>query len=199
MPVSCHNWSHFCRSSVGGILHITWPYCFETTGAIEKNGLDPIVLNFFFLIYVYKHCFLPLLFLFVMKCYVPNCIALCLATLVVVHFLHLCACFNCWSAHVSTHPLLAHHHLCYVDLYCVCTTKTIALYFFYLYYYLPFMYYICEYFLSPCFSCILCFRVNFVPDSFSLFGSFVCSNPPFSCNLTLTHWVGAWVKCWLLI
>ena len=46
-------------------------------------------------------------------------IALCLITLIAAHFLHLCACFTCSSVHVSTlHPLLAHHHLCYVDVHC---------------------------------------------------------------------------------
>ena len=45
---------------------------------------------------------------------------ICLITLIADHFLHLCACFTCSSAHLSNfHPLLAHHHLCYVDVYCV--------------------------------------------------------------------------------
>jgi len=40
--------------------------------------------------------------------------------LIAARFLHLCACFTCSSVHVSTlHPLLAHHHLCYVDVYYV--------------------------------------------------------------------------------
>jgi len=62
------------------------------------------------MVYMYKHYFLPLLRVFVMKCYVSNCIALCLVTLIVVRFLHLCACFNCRSVlvHASNlHPLLA--------------------------------------------------------------------------------------------
>jgi len=48
-----------------------------------------------------------------------NCSALCLTTLIIAaRLLHLCACFNCTSVHASTlHPLLAHYHLCYVDLY----------------------------------------------------------------------------------
>ena len=33
----------------------------------------------------------------------------------------LLACFTYSSVHASTlHPLLAHHHLCYVDVYCIC-------------------------------------------------------------------------------
>jgi len=35
------------------------------------------------------HCLLPLLLVSVMKCYVSNCIALCLTTHIVVQFLHL--------------------------------------------------------------------------------------------------------------
>ena len=46
-----------------------------------------------------------------------KCIALCLMTLIL-----LLASFTCSSVHASTlHPLLAHHHLCCVDVYCVCT------------------------------------------------------------------------------
>ena len=46
--------------------------------------------------------------------------AICLITLVAARFLHLCACFTFSSVHVSTlHPLLAHHFLCYVYVYCV--------------------------------------------------------------------------------
>jgi len=45
--------------------------------------------------YVIIHCLLSLLLVFVIKCYVSNCIALCLVTLIVVRFLHLCACLNC--------------------------------------------------------------------------------------------------------
>ena len=44
----------------------------------------------FFTIYMYKHCFQTLLLVFVMKLYVSNCITLCLVTLIVVRFLHLC-------------------------------------------------------------------------------------------------------------
>jgi len=57
-----------------------------------------------------------------MKRYASNCIDLCLTTLVVVDFHHLHTCFKCPFLHVSTlHPLLAHHHVCYVIVYCVCT------------------------------------------------------------------------------
>jgi len=112
----------------------------------------------FFMIYTCKHCFPPLLLVFVMKCYIFNCIGLCLVTPIFVRFLYLCSCFNCPSVRALTlHQLLAHHHhLCYVDLYCVYTRKQLFYTFFNLYDYLPFMYYFCKYFLSPCFSCILC-------------------------------------------
>jgi len=76
-----------------------------------------------------KHVFLPLLHVFVTKCYVSNYIALCLATLIVVRFLHLCAGFNCPSTHLSTLHLLLIHHLCYVDLYC--EKQLFYIYFFY--------------------------------------------------------------------
>jgi len=134
----------------------------------------PWVNCYFFTIYMYKHFLLPLLLVFVMKCYVSNWIALCLATLVVVvvRFLHLCVCFNCPSVHASTfHSLLAHHHLCYLDIYYVCTITQLFFILFYVYYSPSFMYYFCKYFLLPCFSWILCFCVNFAPDSFPLFGS----------------------------
>jgi len=46
-------------------------------------------------------------------------IAICLLTFITTRFFHLCACFTCLSAHVSTlHLLLAHHHPCYVDVLC---------------------------------------------------------------------------------
>jgi len=39
---------------------------------------------------------------------------------IAARFLHLCACLTCSSVHASSlHPLLAHHHLCYVGVYCV--------------------------------------------------------------------------------
>jgi len=47
-------------------------------------------------------------------------VILCLAIFIVVHFIHTCACFNFPSVHAIP---LAHHHLCYIDLYCVCTIK----------------------------------------------------------------------------
>ena len=60
------------------------------------------------MIFVGKHCFCPC---FVMKC--VYCIALCLITLIIPYFSHLCAWFTCSSVHTSTlHPLIAHHHLC---------------------------------------------------------------------------------------
>ena len=88
--------------------------------------------------YVYnKYCFLPVLLVFVMKCWIKmlcslphnnHYIAAC--------FLHLCACLTYSPVHASIlhqdhclptrssvllcwclHPLLAHLHLCYVDVY----------------------------------------------------------------------------------
>jgi len=53
---------------------------------------------------------------------VIKCLALCLITIIAArfHFLHLYACLTCSFVHASTlHPLLSHHHLCYVDVYCV--------------------------------------------------------------------------------
>jgi len=60
---------------------------------------------YFLTIYMYKHLFLPFLLVFVMKCYVSNCIALCFATLMAVRFLQLCPCSNCPSVHaLILHP-----------------------------------------------------------------------------------------------
>ena len=77
----------------------------------------------FFTICMYKHCFLPVLLVFVMKCCIMMpCSSLCLKTIIAARFLHLYACLTCSSVHASIlHPLLAHHHLCYchVDVYCV--------------------------------------------------------------------------------
>jgi len=43
-----------------------------------------------------------------------------LITIIAAYFLHLCACLTCSSVHASSlHPLLAYHHLCYADVYCV--------------------------------------------------------------------------------
>ena len=67
----------------------------------------------------------------------------------------------------SLHPLIAHHHLCYIDVYHVCSIKQLLYIFVYS---SPFMYYFCKNFLLPCFSCILCFCVYFVPDCLPLFG-----------------------------
>ena len=51
---------------------------------------------------------------------VLKCLVLCLITIFAARFLHLYACLTCSSGHASfLYPLLAHHHLCYVDVYCV--------------------------------------------------------------------------------
>ena len=64
---------------------------------------------------VFCPCYLFLLWNVVLKC-----LALCLITIIAACFPHLLyACLPCSSVHASSlHPLLAHHHLCYVDVYC---------------------------------------------------------------------------------
>ena len=76
----------------------------------------------FFTICMYKHCFLPVLLVFVMKCCIMMpCSSLCLKTIIAARFLHLYACLTCSSVHASIlHPLLAHHHLWYVDVFAHC-------------------------------------------------------------------------------
>jgi len=81
----------------------------------------------FFMMCIYKHCFPPmLLFVFAMECCTKNkCLAICLITIIAALALLLSpiyACLTCSSVHLhasSLHSLLAHHHLCYVDVYCV--------------------------------------------------------------------------------
>ena len=64
---------------------------------------------------VFRPCYLFLLWNVVLKC-----LALCLIIIIAACFLHLYACLTCSSVHASSlHTLLAHHHLCYVDVYCV--------------------------------------------------------------------------------
>jgi len=64
---------------------------------------------------VFCPCYLFLLWNVVLKC-----LALCLITIIAARFPHLYACLTCSSVHASSlHALLAHHHLCYVDVYCV--------------------------------------------------------------------------------
>jgi len=47
-----------------------------------------------------------------------------IALLSALQILLLFASFNCLSVHASTlYLLLAHHHLCYVEVYCACTIK----------------------------------------------------------------------------
>ena len=70
---------------------------------------------YFFTMCIYKHCFLPM-YLFLPWNVVLKCLALCLKTIIAARFLHLYACLTCSSVHASSlHPLLANHHLCYVD------------------------------------------------------------------------------------
>ena len=67
---------------------------------------------------IYKHCFCPC-YLFLIWNAVLKYLALCLITIIAARFLHLYACLTCSSVHASSlHPLLAHHHLRYVDVYC---------------------------------------------------------------------------------
>ena len=64
---------------------------------------------------VFRPCYLFLLWNVTLKC-----LALCLITIIAAYFLHLYACLTCSSVRASSlHPLLAYHHLCYVDVYCV--------------------------------------------------------------------------------
>jgi len=89
------------------------------------------VILYFFLICMRGFCFLPFLLVFVMN--VLKCIAVCLITPIAARFLHLRACFTYSFVHVSTlHPLLAHHHLYYVDVNCVffCFFSLYSLFFF---------------------------------------------------------------------
>ena len=70
---------------------------------------------------IYKHygmvrpCYLFLLWNVLL-----TCLAFCLTIVMAACFLHLCTCLTCLSVHASSlHPSLSHHHLCYVDVYCV--------------------------------------------------------------------------------
>ena len=59
-------------------------------------------------------------YLFLLWNVILTYLAFCLTTVIAACFLHLCTCLTCSSIHASSlHPLLAHHHLCYVDVYCV--------------------------------------------------------------------------------
>jgi len=59
-------------------------------------------------------------YLFLLWNVLLTCPALCLTNVIAASFLHLCTCLTCSPVHASSlHPLLAHHHLCYVDVYCV--------------------------------------------------------------------------------
>ena len=60
-----------------------------------------------------------MLLVFAMKCCnCTKCLALRLITIIPACFSHLRACLTCLSVHASSlHPLLAYHHLCYVDIY----------------------------------------------------------------------------------
>ena len=74
-----------------------------------------------YILYIHKHCdcFLPLLLVVLMKCYVLNALLFASWPLLSLSPI-LCACA---SVHASTlHPLLA-HHLCYLDVDCVYTIK----------------------------------------------------------------------------
>jgi len=73
----------------------------------------------FFTICIYKLFFCPC-YLFLQWNVVLKCPALCLITITDARIPHLYACLTCSSINASSlHPLLAHHHLCYVDVYCV--------------------------------------------------------------------------------
>jgi len=70
------------------------------------------------MVFMYIHCFLPLLLVSVIKCYVFNCIVLCLVLFPC--FTYMCLLQLPIYVHASTlYPMLAHHHLSYIDVYCV--------------------------------------------------------------------------------
>ena len=87
----------------------------------------------FFTICMYKHCFLSVLLVFVMKCIKVSCslphnhYCCSLPSPAYLPHLLICTCLSsapiacplssvlCWCLR----PLLAHLHLCYVDVYCV--------------------------------------------------------------------------------
>ena len=77
----------------------------------------------FFMMCIYKYCFPPMLFVLAMKCYtempcpLPHNHYCCLfpSPIYLPHML-ICTCLTCSS---SLHPVLANHHLHYVDVYCV--------------------------------------------------------------------------------
>jgi len=76
---------------------------------------------YFFTICMYKHCFLPLLHIFVMNCLVFKCSGIGLITLIAARFLHLCACFTCSSVHLhaSTVHIACSPLSVYFDVFCV--------------------------------------------------------------------------------
>ena len=105
-------WRFFAKRGSGGWAK--WRLALPWSCNPPHRGLR--VISYFFSICMCKLCFLHLLLVFVMKC-------------VYLHsslprnpyfFLNLFACFTCSSSYASTlHPLLAHHYLCYVDVYCI--------------------------------------------------------------------------------
>ena len=87
--------------------------------SMQPTQLWSVGKSTFFMMCIYKHCFPPMLLVFAMKCCtkmhcpLPHNHYCC-------YFLHLYACLTCSSVHASSlHPLLAQHHLCYADVYCV--------------------------------------------------------------------------------
>jgi len=147
----------------------------------------------FFMMCIYKHCFLPMLLVFAMKC-CTKCLSLCLITIIATCFLHLYACLTCSSVHASSlHPMLAHHHLCYVDVYCVFLFFISFLFLLYATFLCDsILACLCTYFLFRFYFCvILYFFFNWLADVF-LLSSLYCfliavTNPMFSscCLLTL--------------
>ena len=116
----------------------------------------------------YKHCFLPMLLVFAMKCCtkmpcpLPHNHYCCLLPSPIY------ACLTCSSVHASSlHPLLAHHYLCYFDVYCV----------FFIFSYFCYM---LHFFVAPfwlvCVMCTIIRPISFVSIfvSFSVFFKLTC-------------------------
>ena len=94
-------------------------------------------------------------YLFLLWNVIITCLAFCLTTVIAACFFHLYTSLTCSSVHASSlHPLLAHHHRCYVDVYCV-----LFCYFFCLFFYFCYM----LHFFMTLIWCGLCFvRLLFI-------------------------------------
>ena len=79
---------------------------------------------YFFTIYMYKHCFLPLDTCFNEMMFLIALLSASRPLLLFTSVTYMLASMPISTLHGSTlHSFLAHHQLCYVDVYCVCTIK----------------------------------------------------------------------------